>query len=76
MVATFTDVAAAVADAPGPVLSPDILEAYLRDLRDDSRLRQRQPDPAYRSPSPGTSDGFTPYDFVPGASPPADFSSF
>ena len=72
MVATFTDVAAAMADAPGPVLSPDILEAYLRD---DTRLRLQQPDPTYCGPSPGTSDGYAPYDFVPGASPPADSSS-
>ena len=72
VVATFTDVAAAMADAPGSVLSPDILDAYLRD---DSRLRLQRPDPTFRGPSPGTSDGYAPYDFVPGASPPADFPS-
>ena len=72
VVATFTDVAAAMADAPVPMLTPDVLEQYLRD---DSRLRLQQPDPIYRGPSPGTSDVYTPYDFVPGASPPADSSS-
>jgi hypothetical protein len=70
--AAFTDVAAAMADAPGPVLSPDILEAYLRA---DHRPRLQPPDPVNRGPSPGTSNDYAPSDFVPGASPPADFPS-
>ena len=45
MVAKFTENAAAMADAPDPVLSPDILEAYLRE---DYRSRLQPPDPAYR----------------------------
>ncbi len=45
VVTNFTDVAAAMADAPGPVLTPDILEAYLRD---DYRPRLQPPDPANR----------------------------
>ena len=57
VVANFTDVAAAMADAPGPVLTPDILEAYLRD---DYRPRLQSPDPANRGPSPGTSNVYTP----------------
>ena len=57
VVANFTDVAAAMADAPGPVLTPDILEAYLRD---DYRPRLQPPDPANRGPSPGTSNIYTP----------------
>jgi hypothetical protein len=72
VVAAFTDVAAAMADAPGPVLSPDILEAYLRA---DHRPRLQPPDPVNRGPSPGTSNDYAPSDFVPGASPPADFPS-
>ena len=71
MVATLTDVAAAMADARGPVLSPDLLDAYLRD---DHRLQSTDSD--YRGLSPGTSDVLhTPHDSVPGASPPADFLS-
>ena len=70
--AKFTDVAAAMADAPGPEFSPDILEAYLRD---EPGLRLQPPGPTYRGLSPGTSSVYTPYDFVPGASPPADFPS-
>ena len=70
--AKFTDVAAAMADAPGPEFSPDILEAYLRD---ELRLRLQPPGPTYRGLSPGTSSVYTPYDFVPGASPPADLPS-
>ena len=57
VVAAFTDVAAAMADAPRPVLSPDILEAYLRA---DHRPRLQPPDPVNRGPSPGTSNDYTP----------------
>ena len=73
MAAKFTDVAAAMSDAPGPEFSPDFLEAYLRDDQ-LSRLLPAVPD--YRGLSPGTLDVlYTPSDSVPGASPPADFPS-
>ena len=73
MVANVTGAAAAMADARGPVLSPDLLEAYLRD-EPFSRLLPAVP--TYRGLSPGTLDVFhTPSDSVPGANPPADFPS-
>ena len=71
VVANVSDAVAAMADAHGPVLSPDLLDAYLRD---DHRLQSTDSD--YRGLSPGTSDVLhTPHDSVPGASPPADFPS-